>query len=53
MNSPARYSPEVRERAVHLVLEHQGEHDSQWSAITSVESKLGHRPLGGQRGRLL
>ena len=41
MNSPTRYSPEVRDRAVRLVLEHQGEHDSQWSAITSVASKLG------------
>ena len=41
MNSPTRYSPEVRDRAVRLVLEHQGEHDSQWSAIPSMASKLG------------
>ena len=41
MNSPTRYSPEVRDRAVRLMLEPQGEHDSQWSAIPSVASKLG------------
>jgi transposase len=36
-----RFSPEVRERAVRMVLEHQGEHDSEWSAICSVAEKLG------------
>ena len=41
MNSSTRYSPEIRDRAVRLVLEHQGEHDSQWSAIPSVASKPG------------
>ena len=41
MNSSTRYSPEVRDRAVRLVLEHQGGHDSQWSASSPVASKLG------------
>jgi transposase len=36
-----RYSPEVRERAVRLVFEHQHEHESQWAAIVSVASKVG------------
>ena len=35
------YSPELRERAVRLVLDQQGEHDSQWAAIISVSSKIG------------
>ena len=37
----AKYSPEVRARAVRMVLEHQGEYGSQWSAIVSIASKIG------------
>jgi len=36
-----RFSPEVRERAVRLLREHQGEHASQWAAISSIATKIG------------
>jgi len=36
-----RFSPEVRERAVRLVQQHQGDHPSDWAAITSIAAKIG------------
>ncbi len=44
MTRSNRYSPEVRERAVRMVLENEREHDSQWSAIVSIASKIGCSP---------
>jgi transposase len=35
------YPAELRERAVRLVAESRGHHDSEWAAITSVAAKLG------------
>lgn len=44
MKKSTKYSPEVRERAVRLVREHQDAHQSQWAAIGSIASKIGCSP---------
>ena len=41
MERTTRYSQEVRERAVRMVFEHQGEYGSQWEAISSIAAKIG------------
>jgi len=41
MSTSKRYSPEVRERAVRLVFEQEGQHESQWAAIGSISAKIG------------
>jgi transposase len=41
MKTSTKYSPEVRERGVRMVREHQGDHASQWAAIESIAGKAG------------
>ncbi len=41
MRTPSRYSPEVRERAVRMVRDHEHAHASEWAAITSIAEKIG------------
>ena len=44
MSKANRYSPEVRERAVRMVFEHEREYSSQWSAMCSIAKKIGCTP---------
>ena len=41
MSKLTRYSPEVKERAVRMVFEHQSEYPSRWQAVVSIASKIG------------
>ncbi len=44
MTRQTRYSPEVRERAVRMVFDHEREYNSQWAAIVSIATKIGCTP---------
>ncbi len=41
MRKSPKFSPEITERAVRMVLEAQGQYESQWAAIESIASKIG------------
>ena len=41
MGRPSRFSPEVRERAIRLVMEQRPAHPSEWAALQAVATKLG------------
>lgn len=41
MNTSKRYAPEVRQRAVHMVFDHEADYPSQWATIDAIGPKIG------------
>ena len=39
-----KFSPEVRERAVRMLLDHEGDYPSRWAAVVSIAEKIGCVP---------
>lgn len=44
MTKNTRFSHEVRQRAIRMVIESQNDYDSQWAAISSIAPKIGCTP---------
>jgi len=44
MSKVKRYSPEVRERAVRMVFEHEKDYESRWATLASIATKIGCTP---------
>ena len=44
MSTSKRYSPEVRQRAIRMVFEHEADYPSQWAALSAIAPKIGCTP---------
>jgi len=44
MSKISRYSPELRERALRMVLDNRPDYPSEWAAFTAISKLLGMTP---------